>query len=123
MGRLSRRKGHNWERFVAREMSAASWVSGREYFRNLSESRDGNGCDVVPTVMDDMPIPVAAIHRTGRGGEKLAVVRWSDWLELVSALDKYCFVVQCKCGARPDIYGALREACEVVDIVLDDPPS
>tara|TARA_R100000664_G_scaffold27576_1_gene38328 strand:+ start:267 stop:614 length:348 start_codon:yes stop_codon:yes gene_type:complete len=110
MGKLSRRKGQRWEREVARDMSAASWESGNQYRRNLTEVRDGNTGDVLPVILDETPIPVAAIHRTGRGGEKLAVLRWTDWLEIVSAIPSYAFLLQCKCGARPDIYKAVKEA-------------
>ena len=109
MGKLSRTKGHAWERRVARDLT---YASGKQYKRNLTEAREGNSGDVlaVSSTGDDMPI--AAIHRTGRGGEKLAVMRWEDFMELASAVPGYTFVVQAKCGARPDIYGAVREAVE-----------
>lgn len=100
-----RAKGIRWERAVARDLTEAT---GIEHKRVLDEPREGNRGDVrssLPYVYqcksgarpdiygavreatiasDPGQIPVAAIHRTGRGGEKLAVLRWSDWLALAT---------------------------------------
>ena len=110
MGKLSRNKGARWERAVARALTDAT---ERAYLRNLSETRDGNSGDVL-TQADDLT-PIAALHRTGRGGEKVVVLAFDDFLELASALPAYSFLVQCKCGVRPNAFGALREAQEAVD--------
>lgn len=112
MSKLSRTKGHAFERSVARDMSEAS---KRRYRRVLVETQQGNSGDVRADNERADPIAVAAIRRTHRGGEQFAAVPWGDWLEIVSALDAYDFVVQCKCGKRPDIYGALTQAEEARD--------
>lgn len=67
MGKLSRTKGHAWEREVATRFRGV---------RNLEECRDGNSGDV------KCPYPLA---------------------------------IQCKVGARPDIYGAVKEAEEAAE--------
>lgn len=110
-GASSRRKGHDWEREVARMLRDAT---GFDYQRVLTETRDGNSGDVAiasrPTVN---PVPVAAIHRTGRGGERLAVMSMADFERITRLLRGQAdFVVQCKRGARPDIYGAVKQATE-----------
>ena len=69
-GRISRRKGHDWEREVARLYTQAT---GRQHARVLTESREGNVGDV-------------------RGPSPL--------------------VTQCKVGAAPNAWKALREAIE-----------
>jgi len=109
MGKLSRNKGASAERRIARELTEAS---GIDYKRNLTETREGNSGDVLPD-RDDL-MPVAYCHRTGRGGERIAVLDWDDFLELVSALPAYGFLVQSKCGARPPVWDAIKEAKEAV---------
>lgn len=109
MSARSRRKGHDHERRVARELTEATGV---EHVRVLTETRDGNSGDVVsregalPVVYqakagarpdvygavkeaqaassDGRLLAVAAIHRTGRGGERLAVLPWDDYLALLA---------------------------------------
>jgi hypothetical protein len=71
MSKLSRSKGHAWEREVCAMIRKAT---GRDAQRILHETRDGNCGDI-----DTPRIPLA-------------------W--------------QCKVGARPDIYGAVKEAKE-----------
>lgn len=71
MGKLSRTKGHAWEREVCEMIREAT---KREAKRTLNETRDGNCGDI----QADLPL-----------------------------------AIQCKVGARPDIYGAVREASEV----------
>lgn len=109
MGKLSRTKGHTFERVVARDLREAT---GHDYQRNLLETRDGNSGDVLRAGYDGDVIPVAAVHRTGRGGERIAVLDWDDFLELVSALPAYSWLVQAKCGARPNCFKAITEAQE-----------
>lgn len=109
MSASQRRKGQRWEREVARELREAS---GRDYQRVLEEVRSGNCGDVRRADGECDPIPVAAIHRTGRGGEKLVALDWDDFMEIVSALPAYDWLVQAKCGARPNVFGALKEAKE-----------
>jgi hypothetical protein len=101
------RKGKIWERAVARELTESTGV---KHARSLDEAREGNRGDVrssMPFVYqakcgarpdvygalaeakaatDVGEIGVAAIHRTGRGGEKLAVLSWDDWVEVVTML-------------------------------------
>lgn len=109
MSAASRRKGIDHERRVARELTDATGV---EHVRVLTETRDGNCGDVEPRE-DALPfvyqckagarpdvygavreaqaasndgdrLAVAAIHRTGRGGERLAVLPWEDYLALLA---------------------------------------
>jgi hypothetical protein len=112
MGKLSRTKGHTWERRVAKELTQAT---GLPHKRVLTETRDGNSGDVraeyVPVVYQckcgaqpdiygavqeaaaaagATDYAVAAIHRTGRGGEYLAVMPWADWLDIVRRLAHEC---------------------------------
>ena len=108
MSKLSRTKGVAFERSVAKDMTKAS---GRTYRRVLIETRDGNSGDVRADDECD-PIPVAAIRRTHRGGEQFVAIPWKHWLEIVSALPAYSFVIQAKCGKQPPIYDAIREAEE-----------
>jgi hypothetical protein len=104
---MQRSKGHRWERLVAQDLTIRT---GFTHKRVLNETRDGNCGDVG---VRDMPFiyqckcgarpdvfgaveeacmaaglnfPVAAIHRTGRGGEKIAALPWEDWLEIVAML-------------------------------------
>ena len=111
MGRMQRRKGHNWERECARLLSTAQGVS---YQRVLTETRDGNSGDVRATDGEAMgEVPVAMLHRTGRTA-KVVVMNMDDFLEIASALPAYRFLVQCKCGARPNAFAALQEAKEAI---------
>lgn len=108
MGKASRTKGHGWERLVARDLTEAT---GARHARVLIETRDGNSGDVEgdessflyqakcgkrPDIYGAVreaveaadragKMGVAVIHRTGRGGEKLVLLRWTDWLKLVRA--------------------------------------
>jgi len=107
MSASQRRKGHAWERTVARDLTTAT---GFTHKRILTETRDGNSGDVgaagLPFIYQakcgarpdtfgavreasevaGLNYPVAAIHRTGRGGEKIAALPWEDWLEVVALL-------------------------------------
>lgn len=93
MSKRSVSKGKRWEREVARTLTDATGVPHK---RVLRESRDGNSGDVrservvvqckagkrpdiygalaqAEEAATDSELPVAAIHRTHRGGEKMAV--------------------------------------------------
>ena len=105
MSAKSVRKGKVWERTVARDLTERT---GNEHKRVLSEARDGNCGDVRgkrlvvqckagarPDVYGAVReaeeaagglYAVAAIHRTGRGGEKMAVMPWSHFLDLMEEL-------------------------------------
>lgn len=109
-GAKSRRRGHDWERAVARELSDLEYV---EAARTLDETREGNVGDVrtnlplsiqckagqQPSVWKALEEaieaaepgehPVAAVKRShGRGkkADRLAVLPWSDLLEMVGLL-------------------------------------
>lgn len=106
MSKRSIRLGKRWEREVARSLTEATGV---EHKRVLRESRDGNSGDVrservvyqckagkrpdiygaleeAEAAATDSELPVAAIHRTHRGGEKMAVLRWDDWVDVLAHL-------------------------------------
>ena len=108
MSAYQRTKGHNWEREVARDLTEMTGIAHR---RVLTETRDGNSGDVTATgafpfvyqckcgakpdiygAVEEVAkvagvfYGVAAIHRTGRGGEKLAVLTWDDWLEIAAVV-------------------------------------
>lgn len=107
MSKMQRTKGHRWERLVASDLTART---GCVHKRILTETRDGNcgdvgsrdlpfiyqcKCGAQPNVFQavqeasdvaGLNFPVAAIHRTGRGGEKIAAMPWEDWLEVVAML-------------------------------------
>lgn len=106
MSGLSRRKGVAFERAIARELT--EWT-GEAHKRVLVESRDGNSGDVKsrmpftyqckcgarPNVFAAVKeaehaagsdFAVAVVHRTGRGGERIVALPWSDWLELVARM-------------------------------------
>lgn len=111
-GSRSRRKGHNWERTVAKDLSLAT---GAEFKRVLTETREGNQGDVrcsdgVPLVIQckvgkkprilqalkeakeatDREYAIAAIHVNSSGGsapsQKVAVMDWDDFLQWVSMI-------------------------------------
>ena len=92
---------------MAQDLTART---GFTHKRILTETRDGNSgdvgaaglpfiyqakCGAKPNVfaavqeasdVAGLNFPVAAIHRTGRGGEKIAALPWEDWLEIVGML-------------------------------------
>ena len=78
MGKLSRDKGARWEREIAKDMTRET---GQKYARVLTETRDGNSGDVRKVDETGACMPVAAIYRTGRGGERMAVLDWEDFLD------------------------------------------
>jgi hypothetical protein len=106
-----RRKGHQFEREVARELTECTGIVHK---RVLNETRDGNQGDIRPTKASGFPIvvqcktgarpdvwgavreavdavdgsefAVAAIHRTGRGGERIMALPWDDGVELLALL-------------------------------------
>lgn len=109
-GAKSRRRGHDWERQVARDLSDLEHVEAE---RTLQESRDGNVGDLDTNVplsiqakagkrpriysavdeaveaADPGEHPVAAIKRSnGRGkkADRLAVMPWEDFCELIGLL-------------------------------------
>lgn len=110
MGKMSRTKGHTWERQVANDLTAATGLLHR---RILTETRDGNVGDVrsrdLPVVYQCKCVSkadvfqavreaevaagatdyaVAAVKRSRRGSrpEMIAAMPWDDWLEIVQAL-------------------------------------
>jgi hypothetical protein len=108
MGKMSRTKGHAWEREVARDLTEATGVLHR---RVLTETRDGNigdvrglgvvyqckcvaRADVFQAVREaeaacgGTEYAVAAVKRSARGRspEMIAAMPWSDWLEILSQL-------------------------------------
>ena len=111
MGKFSRDKGVRWELQAARDLTAST---SHLHCRVLEEVRDGNSGDVravnsrflyqcksgaAPRIFKAVTeaveaagprsrVGVAAIHRTGRGGEKLACLRWSDWLDLLWMVER-----------------------------------
>lgn len=109
-GAMSRRKGHQWEREVANELTAATGILHR---RVLTETRDGNCGDVrarelpvvyqckaqaKPNVFEAVQeaeiaaggtdYAVAAVKRSrkGQSPDIIAAMPWSDWLEILSQL-------------------------------------
>ena len=109
-GAKSRRRGHDWEREIVRSLSELEHVEAE---RTLDEPREGNVGDVRvnlplsvqckagkrPRIYDAVQEateaaepgehPVAAVKRmNGRGkkADRLAIMRWSDFLEMVELL-------------------------------------
>lgn len=106
MSKLSRTKGHNFEREMAQAINAA--IPGAQAKRCLIETQQGNQGDLVSTLalavqckVGAVPpiypaidqaiaaarpgeLPVALIRRNARGGKKydLAVLRIADFLAL-----------------------------------------
>ena len=112
MGKASREKGLRWEREGAKDLTDRTGVTHK---RVLTETRDGGGIDVRPrppmpfayqfkcgarpdiygamkevTAAAGSDFAVVAVHRTGRGGEKLAVLPWDDWLEIATMIAERC---------------------------------
>lgn len=114
MSRRSRRKGHDFEREIARRLSDAT---GLDYQRVLVEPRDGNSGDVDapgsaftfqckvgarPSVWralseaqeaaPESRTPVGVVKRNGSGrhdpAEEVAILNLSDFLELAGRLTR-----------------------------------
>lgn len=109
-GAASRRRGHDWEREVSRDLSSLYGVQAE---RILDETREGNSGDVgsnlplavqcknqrQPSVWRALreaeeaagpgEHPVAAVrrrHGQGKPSERVAVLRWEDFVELLELL-------------------------------------
>lgn len=109
-GASSRRRGHDWERRVARDLSELYGVQAE---RILHETRDGNvgdvgsnlplsiqaKCQKRPSVWRALreaeeaagpgEHPVAAVcrrHGQGKPSERVAVLPWEDFVELLGLL-------------------------------------
>jgi hypothetical protein len=117
VGKAERRKGHDWERDVARELS----IAGIPHKRVLSESRDGNSGDVTPTKQKPS-MPIAVIKQDRQ--EAVVVISFHDFLDLYYwceglEVGKVGFLVQCKVGKQPPVMPAYREAVEAFDALSD----
>lgn len=112
-GKESRKKGLNWERQVARDLS----MVGVPHERVLTETREGNSGDVV-SKRPKPEIPIAVVKQDYQ--KPVVVISWEDFLDLyyyVSGEEKYevGFLCQCKVGKAPPVMPAYREAVEALD--------